>query len=587
MELIGDPICPLIESFFERITEEQLNLLKSGTPDDGTKILLAELVLGMIMSLTKGVLAALMSRNLTESEDDIQSRLDDILPQISSQVLGIPDKVDSVSSRKLSDLIVQEVRENITSALSGNSPTVQTLIDQRLIPPQRLNTMVSHAYKTVKDVMAKMKSLFSCQRQKRRNDLIQEEVEARSDPPKDQEMSSFVDDSQLLDGPEEKETPEEISSVTSRKSKASESLQEEIRKELIEIISPLLNDLTDAEYEKLKSEICQELKVLSDEISDFICLKGNNKGPPKVVRDKIKRFITKCLVKVWIHRLLEQLKTKHQKHSNIESGALVESLVESIISQLQIDNAEEGDDGDEDSKMKLFNSSSADDLLAFTTELSNVIACHFQPETVPELLKMAQVQGTAVPELQAEMSADIQSKVWIFAVLMNWWTTTQMNGLSERMNLPILDDMLLSDAAEMAAPEIEETPGNQDPELRMKQNKTLVRVLIDKVLWLVYCDAKLVPENRCDITNHMFENVWDGVKEAKLYITPDNLKNLSKNIYKDLCKMWGNEHHVLCFLNLKDPTTDASFVSIFRSHLTTSPRQPSAIRGFFSRPRRR
>lgn len=50
-ELRIDTVRPLIESVFERITEEQWRLLTLGSPDDATKVLVAELLLDVITSV--------------------------------------------------------------------------------------------------------------------------------------------------------------------------------------------------------------------------------------------------------------------------------------------------------------------------------------------------------------------------------------------------------------------------------------------------------------------------------------------------------------------------------------------------------
>lgn len=66
-ELRIDTVRPLIESVFERITEEQWRLLTLGSPDDATKVLAAELLLDVIASVTNTLLTALKAITIPES----------------------------------------------------------------------------------------------------------------------------------------------------------------------------------------------------------------------------------------------------------------------------------------------------------------------------------------------------------------------------------------------------------------------------------------------------------------------------------------------------------------------------------------
>lgn len=51
-------VCLLTESFFQMITEEQRRLLTSGSSDDVTQILLAEMILDIVSSVTETLLTA-------------------------------------------------------------------------------------------------------------------------------------------------------------------------------------------------------------------------------------------------------------------------------------------------------------------------------------------------------------------------------------------------------------------------------------------------------------------------------------------------------------------------------------------------
>ena len=221
MELHVNPVCPLIDSFFERITQEQWTSLKSGCPDDATKIVLAELILDTIASVTNSVFTALKNSQQPQTEKDVLVRLDNVLPQISSQVLGIPNEVDSDSSRRLTDLIAEEVRENISSAISQSLPIGQSLLDQRIIPHHRVTTMVSQAAKMVKEFVVKVKTVFSCGKPKqKKKGLIMVDVKDKPE----------VEEGLMLPGSDRQQVPQEASE-DERRSETSQNLQEETRQE--------------------------------------------------------------------------------------------------------------------------------------------------------------------------------------------------------------------------------------------------------------------------------------------------------------------------------------------------------------------
>lgn len=564
---------PLVKSFFGRITEEQLSLLKSGSPDDATKILLAELVLATIRSVTEKVLVSLRGIDVPESEKHDLPCGSEVLAQIPAQALGFPEQVDSVDSESLSDLIAGEVREIVASS---SSQSAQPVIDKHVIPPHRLSAMIGQISGMLMEFMAKVKTF--AHRPQKKTDFILEDVDDETDLEKDLELSDDNDVGQSSDRSGDTDTTEKVSSEDSFKSKTSESLQEEIGKELRTIISPLLDELPDSENKKLQSEISLQLKSLSDDISDFICVKAK-KRPLKKVRNMIKHFLAKCFAKVCIHRFLAQLRKKHRQQTNVESCELAESLEDRLTSQLQIDHGEKQAAGNWNSLMLWFNNISSAKVLIFHKELSDLIYRHFLSEIVPESVMGKQTQEKPfAPESHADMYADIRSKVWIFVVLMNWWLKTEVNRLSERVHLPIMDTVQLPDAAEDAA--CEET--RQDAALQTETNRKLVKVLIEKVLWQVYCDVQMVPERGCDISDHLFESVWPEVEDVDLHVTPETFKSLAKKIYKDLCKKWDDAHHVLCLLKLQDPDIDKYIVHLLKVHMTSPPKRPNAFCRFFS-----
>ena len=61
--ITADTVRPIVECFFKAITPEQWELLKSGSPDEITKLLVADMLLKIKTAITDAVLTAQKSQN--------------------------------------------------------------------------------------------------------------------------------------------------------------------------------------------------------------------------------------------------------------------------------------------------------------------------------------------------------------------------------------------------------------------------------------------------------------------------------------------------------------------------------------------
>lgn len=576
---------PLIKTFFEKITDEQLRMLECGSPDKATKIVLAELILGMIRSVTGDVLTVL--KKFYNMEDIDPPSMDKVTSQISSRALGISDQVDSVSSRNLSGLVAEEVRKNVDSALSNGIHNFSYAANQSVTQPHRLSTMVLHATRVMRDLSVTMKTINAPQQGKpNEKNLVLEDMQL-SDGLKD-ELGLYDTTWSKISTSEGQKTPERDLQSESP-SKIPVWLQEDMSKDLSEILTPLLDDLPEDEFRKLHSEIRQELEILSEEVGQIVCSK--DKDIIQRARLMIKEFLAKSFAKVWIHRFLIQLKKKHQQYSNIDSSVLVESLVAAFTSLIRQEAEEEEN---KDSLTLLFKRLSSSTILTFTKQLSDLIYPHFLPQTIPDSASKDSQNVTEVEATYADTYADIQSKVWVFVVLLNWWLKTQGKTLTEKVNMPTTDEtgpLLLSSAdGSLVNCKVQlrasDTPryedGQQDVELVLERKSMLVKLLIEKVFWEIYCDVKMLPEKKDDMTNRLFDRIWAEVHQVELFVTVKNLKSMSMKIYKQLCKMWASADQLLCLVIAQDPNTEIYIASVFKGHLTSPTAKPGYLRSLLS-----
>lgn len=231
----------LIKSFFEKITAEQMRLLKAGFPDDNSQMLLAELILDTIRSVTNSVLTALKNINDPESGIKFPPSLDEVLSQISFQAQYFQDQVDSISSESLPGSLAGD------SDLSAGFQTSESAMDEYVASPHKITAMVRHAAKVLKE---------------------KEDAKAPRGPGKGPAALRL----RQLTGQLRKaqNTPERTPSEDF-KARICETLQVEIGKRLINILTPLLDDMPSADFENLQLDITEKLEDLSEEIDHLVC----------------------------------------------------------------------------------------------------------------------------------------------------------------------------------------------------------------------------------------------------------------------------------------------------------------------------
>lgn len=224
----------LIRSFFERITAEQMKLLRAGFPDDDSQMLLSELILDTIRSVTNSVLTAL--RNIHEPDSSLKfpPSLEEVLSQISFQAQCFQDQVEQVSSESLPGSLAGD------SDLSAGFQTSDSVVDEYMTSPQKITAMVRHAAKVLK---------------------VKEDARTAQD-----RATHFRSRQQR----KTQNSPERMISADV-KARISQTLQMEINKSLINFLTPLLDDMSNGEYDDLQAEIAEKLQDFSTDINNLGC----------------------------------------------------------------------------------------------------------------------------------------------------------------------------------------------------------------------------------------------------------------------------------------------------------------------------
>lgn len=692
----------LVETFFTGISENQWQQMIQGTPDSSTQIQLAEMILGIIRTVSDTLLTTIEQTNdKPESKKRVLDSLGDLLPRSFSQVLGIPSEAENSSVRSLSEMIRTEITENVDSALSNRMNNTQTALNQRIVPPSSLNVMVSRASEILKKFADMLKRLCCapCTKEKPKSKVLETydltlRIQKEAESPEDsiwtenqegreereyqgysggteifwdnKEAENLVDSEGTASQKSSRELEKRVESETQEKSeeiehqedqvesqdcfeetknwtdsveaeneknlreteslveseknedqeifrgkeyddesweqdvqknsgskedqllesvetntqetleylseenfirKTSESLQEQVKRELKELVLPILDNFSDSEYDKIQSESSLELQKLANEIATSIYYGTEKEKSLNDGRFRIKQYLAKCLSKAWLIRLCQKIKRKHLQQSDPSTDTPTDSLMDLVNFWLQIEN--QGTEG-EDSLISWFNISS-NNALIFTKELSDLIYRHLTTSVSPAAVSgKPPLAELDLPEDHNEMYADILGKVWIFVVLMNWWLSSQGQVISERVKLPLRLQLTPPGAAERDA-------------IRLEKNRCCVRFFIEKIVTHVLLDVKMMPDNKHDIINYLFEKVCPKVQGENFYVSRNVFKGLDKRINQLLYKRLGTPEMVLFSINSKDPVVEECIVTIIKERLMKPPKKPSSLQRFFSR----
>lgn len=575
-ELNVDTVLPAIESFFRRITTEQWRLLKLGTPDIATEILLAELILEIIRSVSAALLKA-KSTNVVVTEESVRFSMGNMLSQCFGKVLDAP----CVSSKGLTNLIAKEVAENVNSALSTTERTGEPEIMQHVTLPHRLNAMVGHACTMLKSFTSKIKILCTPRPRMQR-----------------QTLTAFYRDLGL-EGVETDDINDSALSPVTTKSKdisetaAATTVEDILREEMGKIMEPLLDEVPDLEYEQLKSESSQEISSFAKCIAQSIAKsldktdaaeeKEKHESSMEEIRIQINTFFAKNFVKTWIYRMLVQLKAKFHQDSKVGSGQSVPSILEDIDSLFQPVQGKKTQAGKGDTLLQQLKKFSTGKDWIFIQALRDLLSNHFSPGIVRKTI-LRPINKKAfrrpVPQLRPDIEADIQNKMWSFMGLLRWWLNTRVGGHSQQA-LDRFENGSLS-PTHITPPQSPEA--GEDETAKTSTNKVAIVIIVHKLVSRTFKKAKLdctVAKSE-DIVNRLIEKTWAEVEGVDFEITTKTLKTLDKAIFQDLRKKWGYAENILVSMNTGEPALENCIASFAKDHLMKSPKKCSRIGRFFS-----
>ncbi|AWO97943.1 Hypothetical protein SMAX5B_005424 [Scophthalmus maximus] len=548
------------------MTAEQWNLLKSGKPDDTTKMQLADLLLKLISSLLTDVLKALKRARRPVSLDSVRSRLGDSLRQ--SFAPGSSRQSESLD--RLTDLIVEEVTETVNSDLSSACTSSASYEEPELshfTKPNKLEKMIRCTCRVLKTFSAKI--LFKPQPPRQRGQTTRPQTHGTE--VQVIQWKTTLSDSVSSTDISEGSTTSEVSSEGS--SQKSTIFQEIIDKEVTELIEPLLDGVSDSDYSMLQSEISLEIKVAADEIAplifdEYIANLFSADPSPKLHRQwfrgvgkKVTNLCAKTFATATILKTLRHVQKKFQKETKVQDGPAIRSLMAGIDSLLLKGEKQKGAN---DSYASLrFEKLSRAKVLELTWVFADLLYMHATAARNP-VMTPDTVTKVSVPRSDRDMYEDIKRTALYFLSLMSWWVNNQVACFTDRVTQALMNSESLS------TPDASKLNVMKTPKEQAEQRKMLVNVLVDDLVTNIYQKLKVECTgcNTARIAHHLFEETWAKVKDIDVVFHPRIFRNFDKAVFEDLCNRWCCPESLLVSISLGEPEVAQCIASYIRSHLS-------------------
>ncbi|KAK2858714.1 hypothetical protein Q5P01_003334 [Channa striata] len=563
--------------FVKKLTLEQHRLLKLGQPDKSTRLRLAKMCIDLILCLSNDLIKAVKDFQ-GQTEHRIFSKMGSMFIQTFSEFMDVTDRCASVE--ELTTLILREVRDIINSALYSLKDSEEP-VKTRITPPKRINAMVKHAIKILKEFGAKIKSLCtSLPRSKRGKLIVTEDVE-----------EDIEDEVKIKDWFQTKSETPSSSSETSIKA-VSQAVQKVIGQELNQIVEPISDELSDTDFSSLQTESSREISIVSDDVAKLIVeeshslkLCGSASPTPEIQEDcimcidrilsKIKTFFAKTFAKSSIHYMWAHLRKDLKHDLKKESEESIRSLIDSAKSIIRSDT-DGKDEGDRNACV----------FLRYKIVFSDKI-----PEIMQGLTDLFYSYLRRDAPIDVSVYTTIKNRVCCYLGLTNWWLNSEVSKVSEKVilsvmeTLPLVKTMPPKVIMEETGPcvvshsvcEEAQSKPQQVSKWQTKKRKTQLRVVLEMVVTQAYSKAKVSRGmgKSEEIIDHLLQKTWPELEGIDFDIRGATFKLFSEAIFRKVYETSGSPSHALMLLQLRDPQIEECIILFLKQHVTQPPKQYS------------
>lgn len=510
-----------IRYFFQRITAKQWDSLTSGSPDSASKILSTELILTLILIVTESLFKELNSAKDCMPGENALSFIEDSLLLNLSGALGL--RASNYNLRILSTMIQQIAQENATLFLRRMK---RSDINLEITSSSKLKQILDQVMKVFTEIGPET-SLLSKKHKKRKQDATKwDKVSSCSVPSED---------------------------------KLKTSIESENAKQMSDIITSLLVDVSDYSIKRIRYESDLELQNIADGPSTLRC------------------FYSKWFLKVWLCSVLHRLNKKYPQHTKAGKLEVVDLIIKGLISTFA--DVANQDAGNVNSLLMIFTKFPCDNVLELTEKLRDLIFQHVLTKQSRESVWERQFQWNwSDPKPSSGIDVDIWRNACVCIVIMNWFHNSQ----AEDMLPPIRDAEQAewqSSSSEHESAEQDTLECEEDAELQ-DLNKVYVRLLVAKAVFHVYDDANVMARNRDKVIDSLFERIWPEVKGKKIYITNSTFHWFDRAVHRGLCRR-NTVIEKLLFMDTLDPVVVDFLISLIRERLMTPPGEQHPVKRMF------
>lgn len=508
-----------IRYLFTRITTKQWNLLTSGSPDCATKILCTELTLTLVLIVTESLFKELNSAKKCIPGENALSLIEDSLLLNLSGALGLP--VNNRSLRILTRMIQQIAQENALFFLKRIN---HSDINLEITSPTKLKQIVNQVIKVFIEVGPETPLLLK--RHKNREDVTKWDLASFTNVSSEDELKTSIQHEHL---------------------------------ELLSDITSLLVDVSDYSF-KIRSESYLELQSIADGPSAF------------------RYFYSKWFLKVWICRMLQRLKKKYPQDTKAVKMEIVDSIIEGLISAfVDVENQETGN---VNSLLMKFTKFPCDNVLELTETLRDLVFQHVLTKQSQESAWEKQFQRKwSDPDPESGIGIDTWRDACVCIVILNWFHNSQAEEMVPQIRDVVQRQLQTSapehESANPVSSECDEAADWQD------FSKVYVRFFVEKAVFHIYCDAKVMARNRDKVIDGLFAKIWPKVKHEKIYVTDRTFRSFDRAIHRGLCRR-NTIIETLYFMNTLDPVVVDFLISFIRKRLMTPPEEQHPLKRIFS-----
>lgn len=544
--MTGNKVQLCITSFLKNMTLQQLESLHLGSPDNASLILLMDMILRLILDLTESLIKNVVTIRINYLEENAETFLEKSLFSNLSEALGVP--AENRSLKILKTMIWHEAKENAAFFLTHAE---HSDINIQIAPPSKLNRMAALFIKLFKEFRPGV-SVAKSKRKKR-------------------DVTKWIaknDKKWKLAGRLKKKAFLEKTSQT--------SAQNEVTNKLSHISASLLDDTSGCFYKEIQSAICLEIQSIAREPSSV--LSENTK--------KFQHFYSKWFLKVWLCRMLQQLNKKYPEDTKAGRLEIIDSIIKGLVST----NVKSAAPISANSLLVMFTEFPGDKIQDFTEDLRDLIFKNILVEKKQESIFRDYCQRSwSNPKPQAGIDVDIWRDACVCIAMMNWFHNSQTEGV---VDVPTTDGTCAPNVSSVdgtcsastdAPVELDASDARREDAAESQISKVYVNLFVEKVVFHMCSEAKVMVENTEELLDSLFESIWPAVKDEKICITDDSFRKLDETIHRELCKKYGLIE-VMNLTSVLHPAIVEFLVSFIKKKLMTPDRKKNwnHVKRFFS-----